>query len=107
MSENIEVKSIVGRFLEHSRVYAFNNNSSPRVFLSSADWMSRNFDRRIELLFEAGRQDLTESLLSILDVYWKDSAKTHILTPESEYIRTSPEGKAFNSQEYLIGYYAK
>ena len=107
MSENIEVKSIVGRFLEHSRIYAFNNNSSSRVFLSSADWMSRNFDRRIELLFEVSRQDLNEHLRFILDEYWRDSAKTHNLTPRNEYIRQTPEGKAFNAQEYFIGYYAK
>ena len=107
MSENIEVRSIVGRFLEHSRVYAFNNNSSQRVFLSSADWMTRNFDRRIELLFEVSRQDLNEKLRSILDEYWKDNSKTHILNSNSEYIRPVPEDKAFNAQEYFIRYYAK
>ena len=107
VSENIEVRSIVGRFLEHSRIYVFNNNSSQRVFLSSADWMSRNFDRRIELLFEINRQDLNEQVRSILDKYWEDSAKTHILTASSEYIRPVPEGKAFNVQDYFIGYYAK
>ena len=107
MSENIEVKSIVGRFLEHSRVYVFNNNSSPRVFLSSADWMSRNFDRRIELLFEVSRQDLNEHLRFILDEYWIDDAKTHILASNNGYIRQTPGSKALNAQEYFIGYYAK
>lgn len=107
MSEHIEVRSIVGRFLEHSRVYIFNNNSSARTFLASADWMSRNFDRRIELLFEVSRQDLSESLCSILDYYWKDSAKTHILTSQGGYTRPAPEEKAFNAQEYFIGKYAK
>ncbi|MFH1046573.1 MAG: polyphosphate kinase 1 [Candidatus Omnitrophota bacterium] len=107
MSEHIEVKSIVGRFLEHSRIYTFNNNSSPRVFLASADWMSRNFDRRIELLFEVSRQDLNEHLRFILDTYWKDDAKTHNLALNNEYIHHAPEGKAFNAQEYFIGYYAQ
>jgi polyphosphate kinase len=107
MSEHIEVKSIVGRFLEHSRVYCFNNNSSPRVFLASADWMSRNFDRRIELLFEISRQDLNEHLRFILDEYWRDNSKTHVFTARNEYIRPAREGKPFNAQEFFIGYYAK
>jgi polyphosphate kinase len=107
MSEHIEVKSIVGRFLEHSRVYSFNNNSSPRVFLASADWMSRNFDRRIELLFEVSRQDLNEHLRFILDEYWMDNSKTHLFTARNEYIRPAREGKPFNAQEFFIGYYAK
>ncbi len=107
MSEHIEVKSIVGRFLEHSRIYSFNNNSSPRVFLASADWMSRNFDRRIELLFEVSRQDLNEHLRFILDEYWRDNSKTHAFTARNEYIRPAREGKAFNAQEFFIGYYAK
>lgn len=108
MSENIEVKSVVGRFLEHSRVYLFHNNSSPRAFLSSADWMSRNFDRRIELLFEIGRQDLKEHLRCVLEDYWSDTVKAHILTPGGEYARLiQSEGKAFNAQEYLIGHYAQ
>jgi polyphosphate kinase len=107
LSDNIEVRSIVGRFLEHSRVYAFHNNASQRVFLSSADWMSRNFDRRIELLFEISRQDLNEHLWSVLDAYWKDTVKTRILTANREYIRPVPEEKPFNAQEHFIGYYAK
>lgn len=107
MSENIEVKSIVGRFLEHSRIFTFNNNSSPRVFLSSADWMSRNFDRRIEVLFEISRQDLNEHLRYILDIYWKDTAKSRMLNLSTEYSRLSQEGPAFNAQEYFIKYYEK
>ena len=107
MSENIEVKSIVGRFLEHSRIYSFNNNSSPRVFLSSADWMSRNFDRRIELLFEVSRQDLNEHLRFILGEYWSEGAKTHFLGSNHEYIRHASDTKAFNAQEHFIEHYAK
>ncbi|MCK9432880.1 MAG: polyphosphate kinase 1, partial [Candidatus Omnitrophica bacterium] len=107
MSENIQVKSIVGRFLEHTRIYAFNNNSSQRVFLASADWMSRNFDRRIELLFEIGRRDLNGHLLSVLEECWKDNVKSHILSSNGEYIRPPSEDKAFDVQEYFIKYYEK
>ena len=107
LSENIEVKSIVGRFLEHTRIYAFNNNSSQRIFLSSADWMGRNFDRRVELLFEITRQDLIEQIRMVLDKYWVDNVKTHLLMPSGEYIRPILEGKPFNAQEHFINYYAK
>ena len=107
LSENIEVKSIVGRLLEHSRIYMFNNNSSARAFLASADWMSRNFDRRIELLFEVTRQDLQEHLRFILEEYWRDNQKSRALTSGKEYIRVKPDEKPFNAQEYFIGYYAK
>ncbi|KJJ85602.1 polyphosphate kinase [Candidatus Omnitrophus magneticus] len=107
MSENIEIKSIVGRFLEHSRVFIFNHNGSPRTFLSSADWMRRNFDSRIELLFEVTRQDLNEHLRFILDECWKDTAKTRILTSSREYIHCLPNEKMFNAQENFIKYYAK
>lgn len=107
MSDTIEVKSIVGRFLEHSRVYAFGNNSSPRVFLSSSDWMSRNFDRRIELLFEISRQDLNEHVWFVFDTYWRDSAKAHTLTANGDYIPSDPDAKTFNAQEFFIRHYAK
>lgn len=107
LSDNIEVKSLVGRFLEHSRIVVFNNNSSPRTFLSSADWMGRNFDRRIELLFEVTRKDLNEHLSSILDEYWRDNLKAYRLDPAGQYLRSKPEDKAFNAQEYFIEHYAK
>jgi polyphosphate kinase len=105
LSENIKVKSIVGRFLEHSRIYIFNNNADPQFFLSSADWMSRNFDRRIELLFEIHKQDIKEQLRFIMDTYWKDTAKSRILNQDRKYSRTPlTEGK-FNAQEALIKHY--
>jgi len=106
LSENIEVKSIVGRFLEHSRIFVFNNNSNSRIFLSSADWMRRNFDRRIELLFEIYKEDLKEHLLKVMDLCWKDTAKARVLQPKKEYVRTQTEGQVFNIQEHLIDYYA-
>ena len=76
LSENIHVKSIVGRFLEHTRIFLFNNNASARVFLSSADWMKRNFDRRIELLFEIHKEEIKSHLKEILELCWKDTAKS-------------------------------
>lgn len=108
LSENIEVKSIVGRFLEHSRIYIFNNNADHRIFLSSADWMTRNLDHRIELLFEIYKDDLKEQLLFIMDNYWKDNLNSWILLNDKNYIKQKPQTdgqEKLNIQEYLIKYY--
>ena len=107
LSENIEVKSIVGRFLEHTRIYSFNNNASPRIFLASADWMTRNFDSRIELLFEIYKDDLKEHIQSLLNLYWKDTVKTRVLSSDKIYQRAKSEDGKFNVQEYLIQYYSE
>jgi polyphosphate kinase len=106
LSENIKVKSVVGRFLEHSRMYVFNNDGNPRVFLSSADWMTRNFDRRIELLFEITKPEIKTHLQFILDTYWKDSRKARKLKSDGTYERSESEGE-FNAQEYFINHYTR
>ncbi len=106
LSENIEVKSIVGRFLEHTRMVIFNNNGTPRVFMSSADWMSRNFDHRIELLFEIYKDDIKENLQSLMDMYWKDNVKSRLLQPDKKYVRQRDTEEKFNVQERLISYYS-
>ncbi len=105
MSENITVKSIVGRFLEHSRVFLFNNNSDFRVFLSSADWMSRNFDKRIELLFEINKQELKDHLRLILEMSWKDNQKARILLPQRDYAFTKAAKEKFSVQDALLRLY--
>jgi len=107
LSENIEVRSIVGRFLEHSRIFYFNNNGNGRIFLSSADWMTRNFDRRIELLFEVTKPEIKGHLQFILDSYFKDTRKARILRKDRTYGRTKKEGEAFDVQEYFINHYTR
>jgi polyphosphate kinase len=107
LSENIEVHSIVGRFLEHSRIYIFNNNGSPRIFVSSADWMRRNFDRRIELMFEIYKEEIKEHLQSVIKMYWKDNVKARQLTSEKTYVRHKNDEEKFSIQERLIDYYAR
>ena len=102
LSENITVRSIVGRFLEHTRIYQFNNNGATRVFLSSADWMRRNFDRRVELLFEIYFDQIKERLASVLELYLKDNAKAWELTDKSSYNKIKSKDEKFNVQEYLI-----
>jgi polyphosphate kinase len=107
LSENIEVRSIVGRLLEHSRIFLFNNDASPRVFLSSADWMSRNLDRRIELLFELYKQDMKNDMAQVLESCWKDNVKARALHPDKQYLRVDPGADAFNVQEEFILKYSK
>jgi polyphosphate kinase len=106
LSENIEVHSVVGRFLEHSRIYIFNNHNSPRIFLASADWMERNFDRRIELLFEITKEEIKNDLKNIWEISWKDILKTRVLTSDKKYVRLKASDVKMDSQQSLIERYA-
>lgn len=102
LSENITVKSVVGRFLEHTRIYMFNNNDDPRLFLSSADLMSRNLDRRIELLFEIYSQSIKQDLISVLNLYWAENEKSWFAQSDGSYIHASVSEDVINAQEELI-----
>jgi polyphosphate kinase len=106
LSENIAVKSVIGRFLEHSRIYLFNNNADFRVFLSSADWMTRNFDRRIELLFEIQKQELKDHLRFVLENSWKDNQKARTLLPQRSYSFLKAKEDRFASQEFFMKHYS-
>src|SRR5262245_7499232 len=104
-SDNIRVRSIVDRFLEHSRVYVFGPDSDCQVFLSSADWMPRNFYRRVEVMFPIEQADLRDRILhEIVPAYLMDNAKARILQPDGTYARVPiPEGEApFRVQERLL-----
>ncbi len=107
LSENIKVQSVVGRFLEHSRVYIFNNDGDPRVFLASADWMTRNFDRRIELLFEISKPEIKSHVQFIIENYWKDTRKGRTLKSDKSYAHAAERGGTFNAQEYFINHYTR
>ena len=102
MSENIRVRSIVGRFLEHSRIFYFNNDGEKNLYLSSADLMPRNLDRRIELLFPVEDEKNRTRLISILEAYLKDTVKARILKNNALYCRVDKRGKPiFDSQDYF------
>jgi polyphosphate kinase len=103
LSENITVRSIVGRFLEHSRIYYFENAGAPEVYLGSADLMQRNLDRRVETLFPIEDQGLVAHLRELLDIYQRDNQRARILLPDGSYLRASPDdGLApLDSQEYF------
>ena len=100
LSENISVRSIVGNFLEHSRIFYFFNDGSPEVYMGSADWMPRNLDRRVEILFPVEDEILKEKVIHILELELEDNVKAHILKPDGSYEKVDKRGKVLvNSQE--------
>ena len=103
LSENIRVVSIIDRYLEHARVLYFRHGGDERVFLSSADWMPRNLDRRVELLVPVETPALRKRLMHILGVYFKDNVKARELKADGTYRAVQPTERrpAFRSQEVL------
>ncbi len=98
VSENITVRSIVGNFLEHSRIFYFENAGKPEYYCASADWMPRNLERRVEIMFPVEDPSLREKLWNILDTELKDNEKAHILQSNDEYVKVSKKGELINSQ---------
>ena len=102
VSENISVRSIVGTFLEHSRIYYFKNDGNEELYCSSADWMPRNLERRVEILFPIEELTLREKCKEILERQLKDTRKAHILQADGSYKKVDKRGKElFNSQQYF------
>lgn len=102
VSENIRVTSIVGRFLEHSRIYRFENAGNPNIWLSSADWMPRNLDRRVEAAFLAEDENVKKEVSDILDSTLNDTVKARIMLPDGTYRHTDRRGKPYlHSQLYF------
>jgi len=87
ISDNIRVRSIIGRFLEHPRVFYFGNGGEPEVWLSSADWMERNFFRRVEVAFPILDKKLRERIISELNGYLEDTAQAWLLQADGTYQR--------------------
>lgn len=102
VSEHIQVRSIVGNFLEHSRIFYFYNDGQEDIYMGSADWMPRNLDRRVEILFPVECEQLKEEVKHILEIQLKDNVKAHILQPNDSYEKIDKRGKVLlNSQEYF------
>lgn len=101
VSENIEVRSIVDRFLEHARIFYFANGGNEEVYLSSADWMERNLERRLELVFPVVDPRLQRRLIEILHTYFADNVKAWELLPDGTYRRVSGHGPRVRAQEIL------
>jgi polyphosphate kinase len=108
VSENITVRSIVGRFLEHSRVFYFENGGEPDISCASADWMERNFFRRVEVAFPIRRPEHRARMLRDLEICLKDNCQAWLLQPDgrSERITRGPNERAVNAQAELLAAYA-
>ncbi|HUK00993.1 MAG TPA: polyphosphate kinase 1 [Steroidobacteraceae bacterium] len=107
VSENITVRSIVGRFLEHSRVFYFHNGGEPELFCASADWMERNFFRRVEVAFPIKRRSQRERILRDLDFYLADNTQAWQLDANGTYHLRTPQGRStISAQEKLLETYA-
>lgn len=102
LSEHIRVRSIVGTFLEHSRIFYFENNGNAEYYMGSADWMPRNLDKRVEILFPVEDPILQEEIYHILHIQLSDTKKAHLLMPDGHYVKVDQRGKTpLNSQLYF------
>ncbi len=101
VSENIEVRSIVDRYLEHARIFYFRNGGHEEVYLSSADWMHRNLERRIEIIFPVTAAALRRRLIETLRIYFADNLKARQLLPDGIYQRVPRKGPAVRAQEHF------
>ena len=103
LSDRITVVRIVDRFLEHSRIFYFQNGGSEEVYCASADWMNRNLERRIELMFPIDQRELRKRLIQLLKLYFKDNQKASLLLPSGKYARKKPEkGDPFIRAQHVL-----
>ena len=102
ISENITVRSIVGNFLEHARIFYFYSNGSEEVYMGSADWMPRNLDKRVEIVFPVEDEKIKKEVMHILEIQMEDNVKAHILQPDGSYEKIDKRGKTLIcSQDYF------
>lgn len=100
IGDKITVRSIVGNFLEHCRIFYFANDGKPEYYCASADWMPRNLERRVEIMFPVERPELRKKLMDILTMQLKDTVKAHRLMPDGRYEKVDRRGKVrFNAQQ--------
>lgn len=102
ISENITVRSIVGNFLEHARIFYFYSNGQEEIYMGSADWMPRNLDKRVEIIFPVEDEKIKKELMHILDVQLSDNTKAHLLQPDGSYTKPDKRGQTpVCAQEYF------
>lgn len=103
VSEHISVRSIVGNFLEHSRIFYFHNGGQEEVYCASADWMPRNLEKRVEILFPIEQENLKKEVIHILDMEFQDNVKAHLLQTDDTYVKADRRGKvSVSSQDYFV-----
>jgi polyphosphate kinase len=106
LSETIRVRSVVGRLLEHSRIYYFQNGGDEEVYTGSSDWMTRNLDRRVEVIAPVGDPSLRRYLKDVaLEAYLRDNTKARELRADGSYVRVrpAPGEEPFDSQTHFEG----
>jgi len=102
LSETIRVVSIVDRYLEHSRAFVFRNGGDTEVYLSSADWMPRNLDRRVELMFPIVQEAAQRKVIEALEAQFVDNQRSRLLKPDGKYERVTAElSDPLRAQEFL------
>lgn len=102
ISENITVRSIVGNFLEHARIFYFYSDGSEEVYMGSADWMPRNLDKRVEIVFPVEDEKIKKEVMHILGIQMADNMKAHVLQADGTYEKVDRRGKTLlNAQEYF------
>ncbi|MDO7136210.1 polyphosphate kinase 1 [Algibacter lectus] len=107
MSENIEVISVVDKFLEHSRVYMFGNDGDMKIYISSADWMSRNIENRVEVSCPIYDEDVKKEIIETFDISWNDNVKARILNDSQENQYKVNDKEPLRSQYVVYDYYLK
>ncbi len=105
MSENIEAKSIVDKFLEHPRLYIFHNNGDAKVYISSADWMTRNLDRRVEISCPIYDKDIKQELIDTYNICWADNVKARKLSEKQDNVYIRNDAPKVRSQVKTYEYY--
>lgn len=102
ISENITVRSIVGNFLEHARIFYFYSGGNEEVYMGSADWMPRNLDKRVEIVFPVEDEKIKKDVMHILEIQMADNVKAHILQPDGSYEKIDKRGKVLIcAQDYF------
>ena len=107
MSENIEVISVVDKFLEHSRIYMFGNNGNPKVYISSADWMTRNIENRVEVSCPIYDEDIKQEIIDTFNICWSDNVKARVLNASQENEYKVNKNEKVRSQFETYNYYLK
>jgi polyphosphate kinase len=102
VSENITVRSLIGRFLEHTRIYYFENGGNPKVYCASADWMERNLFQRVETCFPIENKKIRKRIIEDIETYLKDNTNSWLLNKDGAYVRVSSGQEPFSAQKTLL-----
>ena len=106
-TENIHIRSIVGRFLEHSRIYCFGADNDLTMYIASADWMTRNTEHRVEIACPVKDESIKKKIMHSLDIMLADNVKARLLRSDGSYSKLPSTEKKINSQEYFMEHWTE